>query len=83
MIEFFSRRPISVVERDFSQLHLLTIKGRFFFLRKPNTFIKIKRGKEWRDLYSGAELVISHAGAGSCLEALENNTRLLDRDQFQ
>ena len=43
----------------------------------PTFSFDYKRGKEWRDLYAGAELVISHAGAGSCLEALENGTRLL------
>jgi len=35
------------------------------------------RGNPWKTLYENADLIISHAGAGSCLEALENRRRLL------
>ena len=48
----------------------------------PNVPIEVAsfdymRGNPWKTLYENADLIISHAGAGSCLEALENRRRLL------
>lgn len=36
-----------------------------------------KHGTVWKTLYKNADLIVSHAGAGSCLEALENKRKLL------
>lgn len=36
-----------------------------------------KHGDEWKKLTRTADLIVSHAGAGSCLEALEYGRRLL------
>jgi hypothetical protein len=36
-------------------------------------------GDEWKVLTKNAELIVSHAGAGSCLEALENKRKLLGK----
>ena len=37
-------------------------------------------GDEWKVLTKNAELIVSHAGAGSCLEALENKRKLLGKN---
>jgi len=40
-------------------------------------FFPYRYGVEWRELTQKAEVTVSHAGAGSCLEALEHRRRLL------
>jgi len=40
-------------------------------------FFPYRHGPEWKKLTQAAELTVSHAGAGSCLEALEHGRKLL------
>lgn len=39
----------------------------------------IQSSVEWKELTQKAEVTVSHAGAGSCLEALEHRRRLLGK----
>ena len=40
-------------------------------------FFPYRHGPEWKELTKTAHITVSHAGAGSCLEALENRRKLL------